>query len=82
MRAKLVTPLSALIVAVRNNDRANAATFLAQFNAAGEEILPAIATDVSKPANILHSAIVNVRAHPGDLAGLEEIRRGLIAEIP
>ena len=82
MRQRLVEPLSALIVAVRSNDRAQAAGFLARFNAAGDEILPRIETDVSTPANLLHSAIVNVRAHPGDLAVLEQARQDLIRGIP
>ena len=38
-----------------------------KFNQGADEILPVIEGDVSKQGNALHSAIVNVRAHPADL---------------
>lgn len=81
MALRLATPLSALIVAVRaGNPNQTAAGHLANFNAEADRILPAIEGDTSKPANMLHSAIVNVRAHPGDLTELEQIRRSLVTD--
>ena len=82
MRTRLLTPLGALIIAVRSNDRTQAASHLADFNTVANDILPKIDKDVSKPANALHSAITNVRTHPGDVAALEEDRRQLLAAIP
>jgi hypothetical protein len=61
--------------------RSNAAGFLAQFNAAADEILPRIDSDMSKNANLLHSAIVNVRTSPGNLQVLEQTQRVLVLEI-
>ena len=81
MKNQLLIPLSSLIVATREKNPSTAATFLAQFNAAGDAVLPKIEQDMSKPANALHSAVVNVRAHPGDLAGLEQIRSDLMRDI-
>lgn len=82
MRTSLVIPLGALIVAVRNNNGPQSAAFLAQFNDAAESVLPVIASDTSKPGNALHSAIVNVRSHPGNLAALEQDRLSLLRDIP
>lgn len=82
MRTRLLTPLGAMIVAIRGNDRTQAAAHLADFNKVADDVLPAIGNDMSKPANALHSAIVNVRSHPGDLAALEQDRRNLLADIP
>jgi hypothetical protein len=82
LRTRLVTPLGALIIAVRGNDRSQAAAHLAQFNQVADEILPRIDSDMSKEANALHSVIINVRSHPGNLAALEDDRRSLLAAIP
>lgn len=81
MRGQLLSPLGSLIVAVRGNNTL-AAAYLADFNKAGDEILPKIEHDVSKPANALHSAIVNVRSHPSNLAALEQDRLTLLSDIP
>jgi hypothetical protein len=82
MRGRLLTPLGALIEAVRNRDpNRTAAGHLADFNREADAILPMIESDVSKQANVLHSAITNVRAHPGDVQNLEDIRRSLLADI-
>lgn len=82
MRTRLLTPLGAMIIAVRGNDRPQAAAHLADFNKVADEQLPVIERDMSRQANALHSAITNVRAHPGDLALLEQTRRDLLADIP
>ena len=81
MKAKLLIPLSGLIVAVRDKSP-QAAGFLARFNTEADDILPRIELDVSKSANVLHSAIGNVRSHPGNLAALEQDRQNLISDIP
>jgi hypothetical protein len=82
MRSRLVEPLSAMIVAIRSRDTNNAAVFYARFNQAGDEVLASISSDTSKSANALHSAVVNVRTHPNNLAALEDDRQALIAAIP
>jgi hypothetical protein len=82
MRVRLLTPLGALIVALRGNDRTQAAAHLADFNQVADTILPSVAQDTSKEANALHSAITNVRSHPGDVSALENDRRALLADIP
>lgn len=82
MRTRLLTPLGALIVATRGNDRTQAAAHLADFKRVGDDILPTIERDVSKQANSLHSAITNVPANPSDLNMLEQTRRTLLADIP
>lgn len=82
MRVSLTTPLGALIIANREKNPQRAAMHLAEFNQAANGILPQIEGDMSKQANALHSAIVNVRSHPGDLAALEQDRRNLLADIP
>lgn len=82
MRARLVEPLSAMIVATRQRETANAATFFARFNQAGDDVLAAISSDTSKNANVLHSTVVNVRSHPSSLAALEEDRLSLMTAIP
>lgn len=71
-----------MIVATRGRDASNAATFYARFNQAGDEVLAAVNNDMSKSANVLHSAVVNVRSHPSNLAALEEDRQTLITAIP
>jgi hypothetical protein len=82
MRARLVEPLGALIVATRERNTSNAATFLARFNQTGDEVLATLSSDMSKNANVLHSTVTNVRSHPNDLAALEEDRRSLMTAIP
>lgn len=82
MRTRLLTPLGAMIIAVRGNNRPQAAAHLANFNHVADEVLPVIERDLSKQANALHSTIMNVRSHPGDLAALEQERRSLLAAIP
>lgn len=79
---QLLTPLGALIIADRGGNTSQAAAHLADFNKVAEEILPKIEVDMSKPANALHSAIVNVRTHPGNVAALEQDRLNLLADIP
>lgn len=82
MRLRLVLPLSSMIVALQGNDRSLAAAFLAKFNSEADDILPRIEMDMSKSANAIHSAIVNVRSHPGNQAALEQDRQTLIVDIP
>lgn len=82
MRTRLLTPLGALIVANRGSDRAQAAAHLTDFNKVAESIMPIIELDMSTRANALHSAIVNVRSHPGNVAALEQDRLNLLRDIP
>lgn len=82
MRMRLSQPLSAMVVSLRGNDRSTTAAFLAKFNTEADEILPRLETDMSKSANALHSAIVNVRSHPGDQAALDQDLRSLLKDIP
>jgi hypothetical protein len=81
LREKILSPLGALIVTVREGKREDAAGWLAKFNQGADEILPVIERDLSKEGNALHSAIVNVRAHPSDLQALEEVRLHLLQDI-
>lgn len=80
LRMSLLVPLQSLIVAVRSNDAANSARFLADFNTAADTVLPAIAQDMSPNANRLHSVIVNTReaAAQKDVTVLEAQRRTLL----
>lgn len=81
LRNKLANPLSAMIVSIRDNDRSTAAAFLAQFNAAADAMLPILRNDPSDNAALLQSAIVSVRAQPGNLAQLTTIRERLELDI-
>lgn len=79
MGQDLLVPLGGLIVATRDKSPQRV-RFLAEFNVAADRALPAIARDLSVPANILHSVIANVRdaAAHGDLGTLERERLNLI----
>jgi hypothetical protein len=81
MRTRLTTPLGAMIIALRQNDRSAAAAHLAEFNQEGDRLMPLIESDMSVPASLLHSAIVSVRREPGNLPLLEKIRERLVIEI-
>lgn len=77
MASQLLDPLGAMIVAVRTQSP-NASAWLIRFNEQADVILPQIRDDVSVSANLLHSAIVNVRANPRDLDVLERARLDLL----
>lgn len=78
-RQDLLLPLGALIVATRNKSELTS-KHLADFNAVADQVLPAIAGDMSVNANKLHSVITNVRdaAARKDLETLERERASLI----
>lgn len=76
LRGKLLPPLGALIAATRSRDSGNAAQFLREFNAGGDEVLAAINGDLSVNGNRLHSVVTNVReaATRGDADTMERMR--------
>lgn len=80
MAAALDEPLGALIVSVRNNS-GNASSWFTLFNVEADKILPVIELDTSKNANLIRSAITDVRLRPYELDSLERTRRMLVLEV-
>lgn len=78
---KLVHPLGAMIIALRQGDSSMTTGFFAEFNEAADEILPLIERDMSARASLMHSAIVSIRREPRNLKQLEQIRERLLLEI-
>jgi hypothetical protein len=80
MANALALSLGGVIVAVRDKDARATRDLLARFNAEAEKVEPQIKTDMSVQANILSSAIKNVRTHAldGNLQALESERLRLI----
>jgi hypothetical protein len=78
IRQPLLIPLGALIVATRAQQPSNAEAWLAAFNKAADEVLPAIEGDTSVDATRLRTAINDIRTTPADLAVLERSRALLL----